>query len=142
KEDIQLVHVTSTRMLMQAGFMARLFDVLGRNKVVIGMIATSEVTVSLTTDTVAGLPQAVDEITRENVARVKVETGKAVMCVVGRGMRHSIGTAARVFSAVSKAGVNIQMISQGASEINISFVVNNEDIPKTVQALHEELFGK
>lgn len=140
KEDIHLVHVTSTRMFMQPGFMARLFEVLGRHEVVIDMIATSEVTVSLTTDKPQGLAEAARDLETSEIGRVKIEPGKAVICVVGKGMRHTVGIASRVFAAVAEAGVNIQMISQGASEINISFLVNNEEVERAVKTLHKVFF--
>lgn len=138
KENIYLTHITSTRMLGQPGFMAHLFEVFRRHNIVINMIATSEVTVSLTTDRPDGLEDAARDLAE--ASRVRIEADKAIICVVGRGMRHVVGLAARVFSAVAKAGVNIQMISQGASEINISFIVNNQDIEPAVKALHREFF--
>lgn len=141
KEDLTLVNVVSTRMLGQAGFMAHLFDVFRKHNVVIDMIATSEITVSMTTDTPAGVEAAAQELRDSEVAEVSVEPGKAIICVVGSGMRHVVGMAARTFSAVARAGVNIQMISQGASEINIAFLVNNSDIERAVRALHAEFFG-
>lgn len=138
KEDIYLVHVVSTRMHGQAGFMAQLFEAFRRHDIVIDMIATSEVTVSLTTDKPDGLEAAAQDLA--SISRVRIEPGKAIICVVGRGMRHVVGLAARVFKAVAGAGVNIQMISQGASEINIAFIVNNEDIGPAVRSLHKEFF--
>jgi len=141
KEDLTLINVVSTRMLGQAGFMAHLFDTFRRHEVVIDMIATSEVTVSLTTDTPAGVEAAVQELRDSEVAEVTVEPGKAIVCVVGGGMRHVVGMAARTFRAVADAGVNIQMISQGASEINIAFLIDNADITRAVRALHAEFFG-
>jgi len=141
KEDITLINVVSTRMLGQTGFMSHLFDVFRKHDVVIGMIATSEVSVSLTTDRKEGVEAAAQELRDSEVAEVSVEPGKAIVCVVGSGMRHVVGTAGRVFGAVAKSGVSIQLISQGASEINIAFLVENADIAPAVKALHEEFFG-
>jgi aspartate kinase len=141
KEDITLINVVSTRMLGQAGFMSHLFDVFRKHDVVIDMIATSEVSVSLTTDHPEGAEAAAQELRDSEVAEVSVEPGKAIVCVVGSGMKHSVGVAGRVFGAVAKAGVSIQMISQGASEINIAFLVGNDDIVSSVKALHSEFFG-
>ncbi len=168
KENLTLINVVSSRMLGQAGFMARLFDVFRRHDVVIDMIATSEISVSLTTDrplsrpfaasgrsqpppagvgwaepkAEQGLEKGVEAAARElsEVADVTVEPGKAIICVVGGGMRHVLGMAARVFGAIAGADVNIQMISQGASEINIALLVDNEDIRPAVVALHREFF--
>lgn len=140
KEDLTLINVTSTRMLGQAGFMAELFDVFRRHGVVIDMIATSEVSLSLTTDCVEHVEAAAEELRKSAVADVFVEHGKSIVCVVGSGMRHVIGTAARVFGTVAAAGANIEMISQGANEINIAFLVGNDDMPKVVLGLHREFF--
>jgi aspartate kinase len=140
KEDLTLINVVSTRMLGQAGFMSRLFDVLSRHDVIIDMIATSEISVSMTTDGKGGVDAAAQELRDSEVAEVSVEPGKAIICVVGSGMRHVVGLAARTFNAVADAGVNIQMISQGASEINIAFLVDNPDISNAVRALHGEFF--
>jgi len=142
KENVVLVHVESTRMLLRHGFMAKLFDALGRHGVIVDMIATSEVSVSMTTDSMRGVAEAAEELRADADinSEVRVEENKAVVCVVGKGMRHVVGLAARVFSAVARSGVNIEMISQGASEINIAFVVSNADIEPAVAALHGEFF--
>lgn len=141
KEDITLINVVSTRMLGHAGFMSHLFDVFRKHDVVINMIATSEVSVSLTTDRTEGVEAAAQELRDSEVAEVSVEPGKAVVCVVGTGMKHAVGVAGRVFTAVARAGVSIQLISQGASEINIAFLVDNNDITAAVRVLHAEFFG-
>jgi aspartate kinase len=138
KENLCLIDVFSPRMLMEGGFMARLFNVFDKHGVIIDMIATSEVSLSLTTDSEDGLDAAVEEI--EEFAEVQAEKGQTIMCLVGEGMAGSVGVAARVFGAVRDAGVNVRMISQGAREINIAFVIKDEDIDVTVHALHREFF--
>ena len=140
KEDITLINVVSTRMLGQAGFMAHMFNVFAKHDVVIDMIATSEISVSMTTWNPTNIEGAARELRESAVADVTVEPGKAIICVVGSGMRHAVGTSSRTFGAVGAAGVNIEMISQGASEINIALLVKNEDIEKAVRALHVEFF--
>ena len=105
------------------------------------MIATSEISVSLTTDRTEGVEAAAQELRDSEIAEVSVEPDKAIVCVVGSGMKQAVGTAGRVFGAVAKAGVSIRLISQGASEINIAFLVENEDITSAVRALHVEFFG-
>ncbi len=138
KENLCLIDVFSPRMLMEGGFMARLFNVLEKHGVVIDMIATSEISLSMTTDSEDGLDAAVEEI--QEFAEVQVEKGQTIMCLVGEGMAGSVGIAARVFDAVRDAGVNVRMISQGAREINIAFLIKDEDIDATVKQLHKEFF--
>lgn len=138
KENLCLIDVFSSRMLMEKGFMARLFNLLEKHGVVIDTIATSEVSLSMTTDSEAGIEAAAEEI--GEFAEVRIEKGQCLVCLVGEGLAGHVGAAARVFGAVRDAGVNVRMISQGAREINISFLIRNEDIAGTVRALHREFF--
>lgn len=77
----------------------------------------------------------------ERGLRVETENDVAVVAAVGAGMKGTPGVAARVFGAVSRAGVNVRMIAQGSSELNISFVVREKDAIKAVRALHSNLVG-
>ena len=138
KENLHLIDVFTPRMLSEHGFMARVFNALEKHRVVVDMIATSEVSLSMTSDSASGLEAAVDEISE--FAEVEVRAKMAIICLVGEGMRGQKGFAARVFGAVSDAGVNVRMISQGAREINIAFVVEERDIPTAVRALHKAFF--
>jgi len=139
KKDLTLINIVSTRMLLQHGFMARLFETLNRHRIVIDMIATSEVSVSMTTDTRRNLRSAVRELS--SYAEVTVEDQKAIVCVVGEGIRRDYGAPGRVFHALAVENVNIHMISQGATRINIAFLVDNADVERTIRTLHKKFFG-
>jgi aspartate kinase len=142
KEDQVLINVRSERMLGMEGFMARMFAIFERHHIVIDMISTSEVSVSLTTNVTD--PQRLESVEKdlqELASKVEILKEKCIVAVVGEGMKHSVGLAARTFKAVANAGVSLQMISQGASEINITFLVNNDQITPTCEALHKEYFG-
>jgi aspartate kinase len=139
KRDLTLITVISTRMLLQHGFMAKLFETLNRHRIVIDMIATSEVSVSMTTDTKHHLRSAVRELSE--YAQVTVEENKAIVCVVGDGIRKDVAAPGRVFGALAQAGINVHMISQGATKINIAFLVDNADAEQTVKVLHNTFFG-
>src|SRR5258708_18739078 len=76
----------------------------------------------------------------EQIADVTCEDQQAIICLVGEDIHGKPGIAASVFNTVAESGVNIRMISQGASEINISFVVQESDVPKAVRHLHEHFF--
>lgn len=136
KTNITLFNITSTRMLMAHGFLRRIFEVFDRYETPVDMLATSEVSVSLTIETAAYLPAIVNDL--EAIAEVTVETGQAIVCLVGENIRHTPGVAARIFSALGP--INIRMISQGASLLNISLVVAETDLRKAVESLHTELF--
>ena len=106
------------------------------------MITTSEVSVSLTTNTTdAHKLESLTEDLKELASKVDIQKDKCIIAVVGEGMKHAVGLAARTFKAVASSGVSLQMISQGASEINITFLVNNSEIPAACHALHAEYFG-
>jgi aspartate kinase len=100
------------------------------------MVSTSEVSISVTVDSREALPAICEELGR--IADVKYESGKALICLVGEDIRGQSGIAAQVFAAVSH--VNIRMISQGASEINMSFMINEEDVEEAVRSLHQKFF--
>jgi aspartate kinase len=138
RRRLTLINVVSTRMLLQHGFMARLFDVFARHEVVVDMISTSEISVSITTDSHCGLGPVLREL--EEVADVTVESDKAIVCLVGDGIRTTSGTVSRIFTTLEHAGVVTRMISMGATRINVSFLVSEEDVETAVRALHTEFF--
>lgn len=139
KPGITLINIESTRMLMAYGFLARLFEVFARHRKAVDVIATSEIGVSLTVDD----PTSLDDICAElcTFADVEVLPRRAVLCVVGENMRSTKGVAARIFSALDRAGVNVELISHGGSEVNLTMVVREQEIPNAVRALHEEFFA-
>jgi aspartate kinase len=114
------------------------FEVFGRHRIDIHMIATSEVTISLTIPKGDNLDRAVEDL--KAFAEVQVEYNKAIVCLVGEGMTGTKGVAARACKALAEAGVNIRMISQGAREFNIALLVEGTDAGSTVAALHKEFF--
>jgi aspartate kinase len=75
------------------------------------------------------------------IARIDLEEDVALVAVVGEGMIERRGVAARVFSAVAQAGINVEMISSGASEVATYFIVDRKDAARAVRALHREFFG-
>ncbi len=137
KKGITAVFITSPKMLMVHGFLARVFAVFDSLKIPIDLISTSEISVALTidrTDRLSELESALGEF-----GQVTVRTGVAIITVVGHQFRQVSGIAASVFKAL--ADVNIEMISGGASEINLSLVVDGSDADRAVKQLHEEFFG-
>jgi len=138
KRKITLVNVHSSRMLMAHGFLKRIFDVFDRLETPVDMVATSEVSVSLTIDNTARLKEICQDL--REFSDLSIEEGQAIVCLVGDNIRYTPGVAVRVFRAVED--VNIRMISQGASLLNLSFVVAEKDLPKAVSALHGEFFGE
>jgi aspartate kinase len=138
KRKITVVNIRSTRMLMAHGFLRRIFEVFDRFETPVDMVATSEVSVSLTIDN----PERLDAIVAElrQFAEVDIDKDQVIVCLVGDNIRYTPGVAKRVFTAID--GINIRMISQGASLLNISFVVAEADLSRAVPALHEEFFAE
>ena len=138
KRGIVVINVGSSRMLMAHGFLARLFSIFADYEKSVDVVATSEVSVSLTVDNEERLPEIIREL--EKIGDTRVARHKAIICVVGEGMKHTPGIAARIFGALATKRVNIEMVSEGASEINLTIVVDEKDVDKAVRVLHEEFF--
>ncbi|MDZ4804953.1 MAG: lysine-sensitive aspartokinase 3 [Candidatus Eisenbacteria bacterium] len=137
KRGITVLNVTSDRMLMAHGFLARLFEVFSRHETAVDMVTTSEVSVSMTLDDTRHLPVIRNELAP--LGDVSVETDQAIVCLVGEGLRSSPGLVPRIFSAVQSLPVS--MISHGASAINLSFVTPGSRVEEAVRALHAEFWG-
>jgi aspartate kinase len=136
KKRITVVDVVATRMLMAHGFLKSIFEVFANHRCPVDMVSTSEVSVSVTVDSNESIAAISADLAR--LADVKYEGRKAIVCLVGENIRNTPGIAARVFGSIGD--VNIRMISQGASEINISFVIDEADVPGVVSRLHEVFF--
>jgi aspartate kinase len=124
-------------MLGQYGFLAEVFSVFAKHNISIDMVATSEVSVSLTLDTAYDLAEVKKELNR--IASVEVKTGKAIVSIIGN-VKRSSEILVRSFRICQLLGVTVQMISQGASKVNISFIVNDTEAAEVVKALHMEFF--
>jgi len=137
KKKLTIIDIVASRMLLAHGFLKMVFDIFDKHKCAIDMVSTSEVSISVTVDSRETLPAICEELGR--IADVKYESDKALICLVGEDIRGQSGIAAQVFAAVSH--VNIRMISQGASEINMSFMINEEDVEEAVRSLHKKFFA-
>ena len=136
KKRLTIIDIVASRMLMAHGFLKAVFDVFDKYRCAIDMVSTSEVSISLTVDTNEQLPAICAELGK--IADVKYEGRKALVCFVGEDIRGHNGIAGRVFSAISH--VNVRMISQGASEINMSFMIDEDDVDEAVRSLHRAFF--
>jgi aspartate kinase len=136
KKGIAVVLIAQPRMLMAYGFVARVFEVFDRHRTPVDLIATSEVSISLTVDDPAAVPAVEEELGA--LGEVQVLRAMAIVSIVGRGFTRQSGLAARVFQSLGE--VNVIMISFGASDVNLSFVVAETDAERAVRALHREFF--
>ena len=138
KEAQIVITIESERMLGQPGFLAKVFDIMGRHGVDIDMVTTSEISVSMTCAELDKLNLAMKDL--EQFGRVSVVTDRTIVCVVGKNVKFQRGIAAKIFASLRDAEVNVEMISQGANKINLSFLIADEDIKKAIPALHKALF--
>ncbi len=136
KKKLSIIDVVASRMLMTHGYLSEIFSIFDKHQCPVDMVSTSEVSVSLTVDSNDKLPAIAADLGR--LADVKYEGKKALVCMVGEDIRGQNGIAAQVFSAIRH--VNVRMISQGASEINMSFMIEEEDADEAVRSLHAAFF--
>jgi aspartate kinase len=138
KRGVTVVNVTSTRMLLAYGFLRAIFGVFERHHTSVDVVTTSEVSVSITLDSTERLQAITRDL--EAIGEVTVDGDKAIVCVVGDNLKFTPGVAARLFQAIAQTNVN--MISQGASEINLTFVIDESEVEAVVRALHKEFFAE
>jgi aspartate kinase len=138
KKKIVVLNVRSLRMFMAYGFLQRMFEVFARYEVPVDMISTSEVSVSLTLDSAQNLAEVVNAL--QDFAEVTANEESSIICLVGEGIHQTPGIAARVFAAMGD--INVQMVSQGASALNLGMVVAAQDLGKAVERLHREFFSR
>jgi aspartate kinase len=143
-KDVAMVNVRGASMVGAPGSYAEVFNVLGRNNINIMMISTavSEANISLVIRrNLVGRALSSLEIAllgRGLISEVTAEDDVSVIAVMGANMKGTLGVASKIFSTVARKGINIRMIAQGSSELNISFVVKEKDGPNVVRAIHEE----
>jgi aspartate kinase len=136
KKKLSIIDVVASRMLMTHGYLKAIFDIFDKHQCPVDMVSTSEVSVSLTVDSNEKLPLIAADLSK--LADVNYEGKKALVCLVGEDIRGQSGMAAQVFGAIRH--VNVRMISQGASEINMSFMIDEEDADEAVRSLHAAFF--
>jgi aspartate kinase len=139
KEGQIAVTITSTRMFGEAGFLSRAFEVLGRHGVVVDMVATSEISVSFTTDRKEPLDRALTELSK--VGDVRAEPARTLLVVVGRHLADRAGLGAEILRAIADAGVNVEMVSYGMKSISLTMLIADRDVERAVSVLHPRLFG-
>lgn len=136
KNGITVINIQSTRMLMAHGFLESIFAVFNRHKTSVDLVSTSEVAVSLTIDNSEQLENIVAEL--KDFSEVAIYKQKAIVCIVGDQMQSTAGIADRIFRALGD--INVMMISMGASEINMSLVIEESRVDDAVRRLHMEFF--
>ena len=138
KKGIVAFFITTPRMLMTHGFLVRIFEIFEKHETSIDLIATSEVSISITVDRLDTISAIAADLA--HYGQVKVVRDVAIVTVVGEHFRDQSGIAGQIFDAMRKT--NILMISGGASDINMSFVVTADQADSAVQQLHQAFFAQ
>lgn len=140
KGNIIVLNIISNRTRQSHGFLAQVFSVMDKWRLVVDLISTSEVHVSMAIHE-SSPDTPLTEVLRDlrKYGTVDVTESLSIVSLVGTEMRQNVGVAAQMFSTLAKADVNIEMISQGSSEINISCVITASQVQKAIQALHRQL---
>uniref|UniRef100_A0A0D3GPV3 aspartate kinase n=1 Tax=Oryza barthii TaxID=65489 RepID=A0A0D3GPV3_9ORYZ len=148
KSNITMLDIVSTRMLGQYGFLAKVFSIFEDLGISVDCVATSEVSISLTLDPsklwsrelikqANELDHVIEEL--EKIAVVHLLQHRSIISLIGNVQRSSL-ILEKAFNVLRTNGVNVQMISQGASKVNISLVVHDSEAKQCVQALHSAFF--
>jgi aspartate kinase len=124
-------------MLAQSGFLARLFEVFGRRGVSVDLVATAEVSVSLTVEADVPLGPLLQDLSA--FATVQASEGRAIIAAVGERLKSTPGIGGQLLTALGD--INVEMISMGANEINLSVVVKQEATAEALRRMHRVLVG-
>ena len=138
KENIKVINIFSTRMINTSGFLRRVFEIFSESKVSVDLISTSEANISVTVDAAQNIDSVVAQLSE--FADVIVDDDKSQVSVIGKNIVRLNGMLKKTFTPLKKC--NVYMISQGASFVNISFVVDREELAEVVQDLHDHLFDQ
>src|SRR6202163_2485297 len=138
KKKITLVEIAAPRRLLVHGYLKSIFEAFDQHDVAVDVVSTSEVSVSVTAETNEAIPALAADLAK--LADVKYEGRKAIVCLVGENLRDTAGIAAKVFGILED--VKIRMISQGASEINLTFVIEEDAAADVVRRLHHAFFAE
>lgn len=137
KRKTKLVNISSASMLFAQGFLKRVFEIFSRENISVDLVSVSEVSISVTLDNVLNLKKVVKDL--REFSTVSLEHNFGTISLIGEEIVSSNDLIKSVFEILHKNNIPIRMISMGASNINISLVLNCEDIEKAVRLIHEKI---
>lgn len=142
KDNLTVLKIASTKMFLAHGFLANVFNILDKHKISVDLVSTSEVTVSFTLDNINGsfenLESALTEL--KKFSTVEILKQRAIICIVGKDIPGKTGILGKIFNICKNYKIDVELVSQGASPISISFVVKQEEAPLIIRELHRGLF--
>lgn len=137
KEGVTVVKVRSPRMLLAHGFLARIFEIFDRHRTSVDVVATSEISVSLTIDDASQLESLVADLSQ--LGDVSIERNRGIVALVGAGLGADSEAMARALGALK--GTSIHMLSLSASGINLTMLVDADQVPLAMRQLHAAFFA-
>lgn len=137
KRNTPLVNIYSTEMLLQKGFLARVFSIFTKYHISIDLVSVSEVSVSVTLDNDDHLKDAVKEL--ESFSTVTTNKNQGIVSIIGEGIAHSSYTISKIFATLNTHKILVNMVSLGATDININLVIDKTQIEKAVKILHDTI---
>jgi len=143
KKNITVLNLSSNRLLGSATFLAKVFELFAKHRVKVDLISTTEANLSLTIH--ESVPQSRISALAEDLmpyGQCTLFPKRAIVSCIGEGMKHQVGLAAQMFSCLSDAGINFEMITQGASEINMSVVIDQKDVDRAIELVHGRFLEK
>lgn len=140
KRSVKLLDICSTQMLGTYGFLAQIFGDFAKNQLVVDVLASSEVSVSLTLDKKQNR-ESIENLLQDvsPYAQVNVKDNRAILTLIA-DVERSSEVLATVFRVFYKEDIKVEMMSQGASKVNISFILDDDDLEKAVLELHKCFF--
>ncbi|HSX18822.1 MAG TPA: aspartate kinase [Candidatus Saccharimonadales bacterium] len=140
KKHITLVNIYSSEMLLSKGFLANVFRLFAQSGISIDLVSVSEVSVSLTLDNDEGLDAAVEKL--KKFSSVSISHNFSIVSLVGEGIVTSTKTIKRIFEILDGGKILVKMVSLGATDINVSIVIQYDQLEKAVRLLHNGLLLK
>jgi aspartate kinase len=137
KKDVQLITICSTEMLMTYGFMAKIFNIFEEHNLGVDIVATSEVTVSISIEDKAK-PELIHDL--KKLGEVTVEDNLHIVSIVGTGLEGDLTPNAKILTVLSENNIDAKVITQGASQNNFSLMLKAKDSTTAVQLIHLALF--
>lgn len=138
KENINVINIFSTKMINVSGFLKKVFEIFSENKVSVDLISTSEANISVTVDSGQNIDKVVTQLSE--FADVIVDNDKSQISIIGKNIINLNGLLKKTFAPLRDC--KIYMISQGASYVNISFVIDRTALNEVMQQIHHYLFEK
>ncbi len=139
KRRTTLVNLYATEMLFSRGFLARIFTIFAKNNISINLVAVSEVSLSVTLDNDSCLETAAKELSRFSQVTIKKNMG--IVSLIGEGIIESSRTIKKLFDVLDRKGIVVKMASLGATDINVSIVIESNQVETAVKALHKTFFN-